>query len=142
MTELEKLLLDIGGERVVLLPEPNLNSILNDGRLFDFPIKKVKGEHNRCHMNSSKFFFSGEKVVTGYALSGGIWRQHSWGFKDDVILETTVKAEKYYGVILQGKELLAFIMGNFFTDGVSEEILNNIPNSDINKVIDLLKECC
>ena len=34
-SELEKILLSIGGERVVLLPEPNLNSILNnDGRNF------------------------------------------------------------------------------------------------------------
>jgi hypothetical protein len=51
-------------------------------------------------------------IVTGYALSGGLWRQHSWGLEGGTVIETTVRRTSYYGLELGLPDALRFACGN------------------------------
>ena len=47
--------------------------------------------------------------MTGYALSDdGLWRSHSWVVTDEVLYETTVARELYFGIELEEEEALWF----------------------------------
>jgi hypothetical protein len=47
-------------------------------------------------------------IATGYALSGGLWRQHSWGLEGDRVIEPTAPREKYFGFVLTEDEAAWF----------------------------------
>jgi hypothetical protein len=103
-------LLDAGGERVVWQePEPYLDALLHRGDFLDCPVRRRRGRRNRCHANSARIW-AGDSVkyrlVTGFALGGGCWRQHSWVLAGSVIHETTAVNEKYFGVVLTDEEAL------------------------------------
>lgn len=79
----------------------------------------------RCHANSGIFWsnYSTEhgtdavKIVTGWALidDDGVWVQHSWlQLKDrnNLIVETTIKRDKYFGFVLTDVEAIEFCDNN------------------------------
>jgi hypothetical protein len=113
-------LLSIGGDEVKLGldSEEEQSRMLNDGRVYNEKVKFVSGISNQCHRNVSdkynKFNKKGFKIVSGYALSGGIWFQHSWGFDKNCIIETTkIKFDAYYGYELTIEESDEFCYSNY-----------------------------
>lgn len=113
-------LLSVGGDDVKLGldTEEEQKRMLNDGRIYSEKINFVSGESNQCHRNVSdryrKFSKNGFKIVTGYALNNGVWLQHSWGFNDNEIIETTkIKFTTYYGYELTSEESNDFCFSNY-----------------------------
>ena len=53
-------------------------------------------------------------IGTGYALTEGLWRQHSWGLTGDgTVVESKYVAERYVGVRLApGEPTVKFVMTN------------------------------
>jgi hypothetical protein len=114
MTKLGDLLLSHGGEFVVFRePEdPDLEILLSRGQLFTERVRKRTGmEPHECHMNAAELWAQDPqrcKLVTGYALGGDRWRQHSWCRDDKGLVETTVKCDKYFGAVLDDAFALDF----------------------------------
>ena len=113
-------LLSIGGVEVKLGldSEEEQNRMLNDGRIYSEKVNFVSGVSNQCHRNVSdkynKTSKNGFKIVSGYALSDGIWVQHSWGFYRNSIIETTkIKFDNYYGYELTIEESNEFCFSNY-----------------------------
>jgi len=109
--ELKKLLqvlLGIGGDFVVAPPFPDLDveELIASGFVLGGPTVLKKGQVSKCHENAAALWPSRKYEIvaigTGYALSGGLWRQHSWGILREGILETTHERIKYFGLALQG----------------------------------------
>jgi hypothetical protein len=102
--KLEKILLSHGGERLALGGGVNFIEVHLKGKLFKPKKKKFKKmEEGACHDNAINLCLKNEsyRIGTGWALSeDGIWRQHSWVFDGENIIETTVKRKKYFGVII------------------------------------------
>ena len=72
------------------------------------------GEERECHTNSAMLWSQNREdsfLVTGFALSeDGVWRRHSWvKTNDDTLIETTIKREKYFGMILEEAGAEAFL---------------------------------
>ena len=120
LISLEKTLLKLGGKKVVPIPELKAEMLLNNGELINYR-KSTLARHyclapSRCHENSCFLWLDrrdrGFKIVTGWALSDGGWRQHSWGLQRGVLRETTCHRDKYFGVILDYKESLDFCDNN------------------------------
>ncbi len=62
---------------------------------------------SNVHENIARLSIGGlvDSVCTGYALSqDGVWRQHSWGLKDGVIVETVEPKVAYFGFTLTDEE--------------------------------------
>lgn len=125
MEELEKKLLNIGGDKVVECAyEPHLDSLLSEGRLMNPSTVEVisAGEMSQCHRNCAQIFLARDEnfedsdkveIGSGWGLSGGMWRQHTWlVINDDKIIETTVERDKYYGITLEGEEAEKFAFKN------------------------------
>jgi hypothetical protein len=109
--ELKKLLqvlLSIDGDFVVAPPFPDLDveELIASGFVLGGPPVLKRGQVSKCHENAAALWPSRKYGIvgigTGYALSGGLWRQHSWGILREGILETTQERTKYFGLILQG----------------------------------------
>ena len=51
-------------------------------------------------------------IATGYCLSDDLWRQHTWGIRQDAIVETLGKRDIYFGILLTGidADVFAFQM--------------------------------
>jgi hypothetical protein len=73
-------------------------------------------EDGRCHENVSELWLEKKSglvgIGVGYALSGGLWRQHSWGVRDGEIVETTNSRTQYFGRILTGVDADRFAEEN------------------------------
>ena len=102
--DLKSKLLSLDGDNVILGidTEKEMNRMILDGRLFNEEIIYVVGLPNRCHANVANRSRreKGFNIVSGYALSDGIWYCHSWGYNKHkkVLFETTKnKYIKYYG---------------------------------------------
>ena len=72
------------------------------------------GEERECHTNSAMLWSQNREdylLVTGFALSeDGVWRRHSWvKTNDGRLIETTIKREKYFGIILEEEGAEAFL---------------------------------
>jgi len=125
---LEKILLELGGEKVCCPfgREPNLDELLAKGQPFrPNRIRKSRGRRNRCHLNAvihylcNQHFGDGDmSLCTGYARKEGIWRQHSWLWNGQDIVETTVKNEIYWGCKLEGKALTMEMLGELMNGGL------------------------
>ena len=66
-------------------------------------IKLKKMEQSQCHINSLKLFKKGKinEMHTGYALSqDGLWRYHSWGLKNNKVIETTEPRIAYFSIMI------------------------------------------
>jgi hypothetical protein len=116
--ELDSKLLALGGQRVARWPvedRPTAQSeaaeLLVRGVVFTLPVQRRRGKPNRCYSNAAGIWgddIERYKLVIGYALARGVWREHSWVVDEKWRYETTVVAEKYYGMILNPMEAVKF----------------------------------
>lgn len=66
-------------------------------------VKFIKMKQSGCHENCLELFLNNEIdfCVFGYALSDdGLFRSHSWGIKDGIVIETTEPRLLYFGYVL------------------------------------------
>src|SRR5579859_3463389 len=118
--KLEEKLLSIGGERVVAMPEPHLDILLERGRVFSpAGSKKIRGIQHKCHQNVALHYARHHiagcrscEIVSGYALHDGVWIQHSWAWDGARVIETTFVPDTYFGVVLTPQEAQIFIFSN------------------------------
>ena len=103
--ELRERLLGIGGDEVVLrLPEPDLETILASGEVWNRErLRMIKMEQSACHDNVIELylttrFYRKAEIIRGYGLSDGLWRQHSWLSTATTVIETTLERSIYFGV--------------------------------------------
>jgi hypothetical protein len=109
--ELRSKLLGHAGEEVLLRVTPEeIDRLLARG---EFHSAKGAGlrrmQANRCHFNTAKLYLTGQaaKIVSGFALSEGLWRSHTWVLNSrGRITETTELREFYFGTVLEPKEIL------------------------------------
>jgi hypothetical protein len=109
--ELRSKLLGNAGEEVLLRVTPEeIDRLLARG---EFHPGKGAGlrrmQANDCHFNAAKLFLKGQavKVVSGFALSEGLWRSHTWVLNSrGRITETTEPREVYFGTVLEPQEIL------------------------------------
>ena len=105
------------------------------GQLLDGDAAISKpGESRHCHANAARLWERGQRanarrplrdctLATGYALSGGLWRSHSFCVAaDGRVLETTTPREHYFGVLLDPDEAAAFFSREL-TDSAPAELL-------------------
>lgn len=78
------------------------------------------GRPNQCHKNSAELFELNPettRIVTGWAfIQQDLWVQHSWlihylteDYKKYELVETTLKRDAYFGVVLTPEECYEFI---------------------------------
>lgn len=110
-SELRSKLLSHAGEEVLLRVTPEeIDRLLAHGEFH--PAKGAslrRMQANACHFNAAKLFLTGRaaKVVSGFALSEGLWRSHTWVLNShDRIVETTERREVYFGTVLGPREIL------------------------------------
>lgn len=106
------LLLKIGGDELV--PPPSLDRevpvLIANGSIMNGVVTFIPIEEGRCHENVAELWREKKAGIVGigvgYALSeDGLWRQHSWGIRDDgEIIETTAARVHYFGRLLRGVE--------------------------------------
>ncbi len=113
--ELEAILLAIGGRTLgAIRDEPDLDDILKRGKLIKNPHATfIRGESNACHANAGFLFEQSPedtRVMTGYALTGGQWVQHSWAYdiEANFVIETTIPRDKYFGFLMTKQESQKF----------------------------------
>lgn len=120
MAELERRLLELGGEAVVFShgPDDDLDKILGRGKTWDdHEIVRKSGRPSGCHSNSARLWEKklSRQITSGYYLSDdGLWRQHSWVIEPSQkrLLETTCKGERYFGYVMDGNEAQEFAENN------------------------------
>jgi hypothetical protein len=119
-------LLGQAGEEVLLRVTPEeVDRLLARGEFH--PGKRTdlrRVEANRCHFNAAKLLLTGQaaRIVSGFALSDGLWRSHTWVLNSlGRITETTEPREVYFGTVLKQKEILLQCMDEeLMTDCKSE----------------------
>lgn len=116
--KLERRLLALGGRRVVWRDcEPHLTQLIAQGQPFTEPVRMRQGKPCRCHENAAALWakdVDGTELATGYGLSDdGLWRQHSWVRKDNLLYETTERRDQYFGVVLGTVDALRFWFANW-----------------------------
>jgi hypothetical protein len=129
MKHLRERLLAIGGIEIVpphgwneelrnysVVSDPDCDALIDHGSVMSGPIEHRKRDMEgcRCHQNISKLWLKPRKrnpmskIATGYALSDGLWRQHTWGTtQNGTIVDSTYHSERspvYFGILLQGIE--------------------------------------
>ncbi|WP_327002373.1 hypothetical protein OHA72_45770 [Dactylosporangium sp. NBC_01737] len=116
-----RVLLTHGGELVVppMIPESDLDLLLTVG-IPHGPALASSDPGGDCHANVARLWIDDEitAVGTGYALSEGLWRQHSWGISaDGTVQETKWLCEGYFGVVLPpGEPTVLFVLNNYDGD--------------------------
>jgi hypothetical protein len=115
MKTLRRLLLKIGGVQLVAPPNADLDLqfLIESGFVMVGPVKRKVMRESACHENVARLWKAKKyrlvAIGTGYALSDdGLWRQHSWGFRREGILETSIERERYFGVVLYGSQADCF----------------------------------
>jgi hypothetical protein len=103
-----RVVLEHGGQHVVPPRKPDIliEMFTTQATLIDSSvIERRPGEVSDCHRNAAGLWVLGDcpAIGTGYALSeDGLWREHSWGIRDDgTVIETTVQRTAYFGVIFR-----------------------------------------
>jgi len=103
-------LAELADSEILVIPadhEPHLIELTLNGALMDTSnARQVPGATSRCHSNVAARYDLGQcAFATGYALSRGMWRQHSWGVtKSGEILETTEPRDAYFGIVLDTRQ--------------------------------------
>jgi hypothetical protein len=118
-------LLTFGGEQAIMPDtESDIERINNRGQFwYGDRTKMILGKPIDCHSNSSLIFEKNRnkpdvdvRLVTGYALSKRMWRQHSWlvsiNSEENVIIETTTKRDAYFGYVMTKEEANRFAISN------------------------------
>jgi hypothetical protein len=113
--ELCALLLEIAGTRVAVQFDDAWESelIARNGELAEtLDLIFREGQANHCHTNCASAWQADPtryRIQTGFTLSGGVWRRHTWLLDQrDRIIETTFPQEMYFGAILDEDESLSF----------------------------------
>jgi hypothetical protein len=117
-SKLARKLLSLGGVSVnrQAHDDPHAAELLERGREFHLPVEMRPGEPHRCHANAAGLWghnVQGIGLVTGYGLAGDRWVQHSWAVGGGKILETTVRFERYFGVLMSDEEASWFWFSNY-----------------------------
>jgi hypothetical protein len=113
---LEPKLRAIAGDRVARQHHPNLRLILDEGALFSpRKVRTTRGRPNKCHLNVALEYAADSHslvVATGFGLNDGGWRLLSWLWRPEqgLIVETTVRREKYFGVTLDDRQAAMFVL--------------------------------
>lgn len=114
LLRLEKMLLVVGGIRLIYTPEIwFVGELLQDGKFFSGELFEIIGTdltNGNCHGASRAFAeISGGQLFTGYALTkDGYWREHSWSVYNGHYLETTlIPRIKYFG--FESTQLMAVV---------------------------------
>ena len=127
--DLEIILLNKGGERVVNREEIDLVKLVRSGKFYEpkeldeyilHPLRACQCHYNACAYYDTFIKTSSNSeeeinISTGWALSDdGLWRQHSWIYFPikNSILETTVERVMYYGILLEGQSHCDFVSCN------------------------------
>jgi hypothetical protein len=107
-------LLALGGEKVAPVPEPFLDRLVRDGKPVDGSGARLKKMRTSfCFSNSAALWNRlGYRLLTGWACSGGIWRRHAWCMDGDIVCETTVPRDAYFGIELSGEDALLAWLNN------------------------------
>lgn len=104
--------------------EDDLDDLISSGLVYhreDCQLATMIGEAHQCHSNSADLWKLNQDaclIATGYALFDGTWQQHSWlmGAESDseivMIVETTVIADCYFGVVLTPEQCEKFYEDN------------------------------
>ncbi|MFO0845845.1 MAG: hypothetical protein U0797_26260 [Gemmataceae bacterium] len=75
-------------------------------------LTRLKGRPNSCHANSAAAWKAEPGrywIQTGFGLSGGGWRRHTWLVDSEGrVVETTVPRDLYFGMVLNGHLSLYF----------------------------------
>jgi hypothetical protein len=121
LEKLTRRLLALGGEKVGHQEgaENWAANLLARGQLFTLPVKFRFGVANRCHANAAGIWakdIQRYRLVTGYALSGGLWVDHSWVLDKTSLIETTCKREKYFGYPMTPWEALKLFLGSYLPE--------------------------
>lgn len=112
------LLLTYGGTEVCPPMTASLEDFLHVAQLQAWAsptVVMIEGEPSSCHSNVAALWDRQEidAIGSGYAVLGdGLWRQHTWGFRGDTVVETTVHRDIYAGIRLTGGEAAWFAMAN------------------------------
>lgn len=118
LNELEKKLCSFAGDLLCFAADEYAELILEHGQLwYGDTMYLEEMQIGKCHSNSIKVNEENPEcpIVVGYALSSyGFWFAHTWllAKEDDeksyYVLETTVPAILYFGVVLTKSKLLEF----------------------------------
>jgi hypothetical protein len=98
------ILLGIGGHSVAAVnPLEKIGyALIDKGVLVEYKkVVYIRGDENACHENTAFISLKspGRTPMSGYALSEGIWRKHSWLLsKYKNLVETTSARDLYFGV--------------------------------------------
>ncbi len=110
LRELRRILLKIGGEELVLSPgsDPMINFLIDFGIVFAGPVLLKQDSHRRHHRMLGRIWSRRScgivGIGVGFALDDdGLWREHSFGVLREGVLETIVRKEKYFGLLLLGE---------------------------------------
>jgi hypothetical protein len=93
-----------------------------------FPLEGIKmhrGAPSQCHSNAMMLVTSGvaEMMATGYGYRAqdGLWIQHSWGLDGSHhIIETTIKFDAYFGVVLAHADMISAMLNVTSPNGRGE----------------------
>jgi hypothetical protein len=90
--------------------------IRSQGRLVTpKSIRLEQGHQSECHANCAALWPSIKdryRLMTGYGLSGNMWRRHTWLADDEnEVIETTIPRDLYFGVALSNSQAEAFCQG-------------------------------
>lgn len=94
----------VDGFLVKELKPDECQELVHEGRFFDGPARSVPGEPNQCHENARALVAANPawSLWTGFALSEGCWRVHSWARDaEGHLIETTLPRESYFGIAVQ-----------------------------------------
>lgn len=111
---LEAILLAVGGLAVVPPgnPDPMIRVFRDQGKVQEpSSVLIVPGAAKDCHANAVGLWRARQSTAigTGYALSGDLWREHSWGWDDEGrLIETTEPRDSYFGVRIEGNSAQRF----------------------------------
>ena len=106
---MEKILKDLAlGSMIAPVSESDIDIILSNGKVMEYPITMKRMKRSSCHDNVYHLTTKSPVLqpYTGWALSDdGVWRQHSWAFdpRNETIIETTEPRELYFGILLRRK---------------------------------------
>jgi hypothetical protein len=106
VADLNPQLLAVGGICVSSQPYDLVDMIADAGENMTLPVETMYMDWGQCHANVSKLWAEGvvDKICTGYALGDEEWVPHSWGIKEETIIETTRSMRAYFGVALSSFE--------------------------------------
>lgn len=122
VTNLSEHLLSLGGTSIFsdqISYDPDCEQILNNSKTFFGEKICIEMLPNACHWNISELFEKKlvDQIVIGYALSSdNVWFQHTWGMKNNILVETSkvnfFNIKVYYGMILEDPSSFVILCNN------------------------------